>query len=92
MSKETTAYCYANGVIRFGKTTPKGAIAIATGPRKKLRDLIHARCRWSYPTTRGDSKTEVPLVPGIPEAPDQMAALAALVQFARWIKQTLEAA
>lgn len=85
-----TAYCWRNGQIGFGRNTPEGAIAIVTGPRKRVRDLVLVRSRKSYPSKPG-AGDEVPLVPGIPEADNTEQALNALSNFATWIKQSLEA-
>jgi hypothetical protein len=76
----TVAYCYRSGQIRVGKRTPKGAVAIARGPYRKLRDLIHVTSRHSY-----DGKTM--LVPGLPEAPDDDAAVAAVKRYGDWLRE-----
>lgn len=65
------AYCYASGLIEFGRHVPEGALPIARGPARKLRDFIDAVSRHAY-----DGETL--LVPGVPEAPDQSAGLNAL--------------
>ncbi|MGD8174820.1 hypothetical protein [Marinimicrobium sp. ARAG 43.8] len=36
----TYAYCWANGIIEFGKATPSGAIPIAHGPDQIIRDKV----------------------------------------------------
>jgi hypothetical protein len=85
------AYCYASGLIQFGRKTPDGAIAIAAGPAKPLRDLIDARARHGYETRKVKGRptkipgTECLLVPGVPEAPDQEAGGDALGAFCKWI-------
>jgi hypothetical protein len=73
------AYCYRSGQIMFGRTVPEGAIEVTRGPAKKLRKLICAVARHAY-----DGKTL--LVPGIPEAPNERQAEAALRRFKDWIK------
>ncbi len=73
------AYCWAGGVIGFGRKVPAGALEIARGPAKPLRKWIDVMARHAY-----DGKTL--LVPGIPEAPDERAALKALHQFIKWIR------
>lgn len=73
------AYCYASGQIEFGRTVPEGAIEIMRGPARKVRKLIEARARHAY-----DGKTL--LVPGVPEAPNEDAALAALIAFVKWLQ------
>ena len=85
------AYCYASGLIQFGRKTPDGALAIAAGPAKPLRELIDARARHGYRTRKVKGRpTKIPgtdhlLVPGIPEAPDQDIAGDALAAFCKWI-------
>lgn len=70
------AYCWASGVIEFGLSVPAGAIVFAQGhDERKLRNLVCARARHAY-----DGVTL--LVPGIPEAENDDAALAALRGFA----------
>lgn len=72
------AYCYASGLIEFGRSIPKGAIVIARGPEKELRDFIgtKARCYGHFRSL---------LVPGVPEAPNKLAAAGALKAWAKWI-------
>ena len=71
------AYCFASGQIEFGRRVPDGALPIARGPSKKLRDFVEARARHAY-----DGVTL--LVPGVPEAPDQAAGLDALHRWLDW--------
>ena len=73
------AYCYASGEIGFGPIVPRGAVCIATGSEEKLREEICAVSRHAY-----DGETL--LVPGLPEAPNQMAAADALERFLDWIR------
>jgi hypothetical protein len=85
------AYCYASGLIEFGKRVPKGALIIARGPEKELREFIEVKARHGYRTkVIGGRRTKVPgtgnlLVPGIPEATNQHAALNALHGWMKWI-------
>ena len=72
------AYCGRDGHIKFGNRVPKGSLLIMEGPAKKLREKVSAVARWSYPDKHGK---EHPIVPGIPEAPDDHQALAALWKF-----------
>jgi hypothetical protein len=85
------AYCYASGLIGFGSKIPKGAIVIARGPAKELRDFIDGVARHGYSTrmVRG-RRTKIPgtetlLVPGIPEAPNQAVGIDALEIWLGWI-------
>lgn len=75
---KTYAYCWASGLIQFGTKVPEGAIAIASGERQKLVDLIEVTARHAY-----DGKSL--LVPGVPEASDQAAAGDALDTWLRWL-------
>jgi hypothetical protein len=72
--KTAVAYCYRPGRIRFGQRCPKGAIVIATGPRRLLREAIEPLARLAY-----DGRSL--LVPGVPEADDERAAALALALF-----------
>lgn len=72
------AYCWRSGVIDIGAVVPKGAIEIARGPRKELTDFIGAVSRHAY-----DGETL--LVPGVPEAESDVAAVQALMAFVTWL-------
>jgi hypothetical protein len=85
------AYCYASGLIEFGKKIPAGTRVIARGPEKDLRDFIDGIARHGYRTRFvGGRRTKVPgteylLVPGIPEAPNQLVAEKKLREWTSWI-------
>ena len=85
------AYCYASGLIEFGRRIPAGAIVIARGPEKQLRDFIDGKARHGYRSRYvGGRLTKVPgtehlLVPGIPEAPNQLVAEKKLREWTAWI-------
>ena len=72
------AYCFASGEIGFGPSLPYGALPIAKGEDGPLHDFISGIARHAY-----DNQTL--LVPGIPEAEDEDAALKALIKFRDWI-------
>lgn len=74
------ALCAANGVITFEPKIPGdlSRLPIASGPARKLRDEISGVARHAY-----DGVTL--LVPGVPEAPTEDAALDALLKFKQWI-------
>lgn len=86
------AYCYASGLIEFGRKVPDGALPIARGPAKKLREFIEPLARHGYSTHKVNGRpTRIPgsetlLVPGVPEAPSQHAGLDALMAFKKWIR------
>jgi hypothetical protein len=72
------AYCYRSGQIRFGRKVPEGAIQVAKGPAKPLRNLIRCVSRQAYDGT-------TLLVPGIPEAETESQAEDALRRFLAWL-------
>lgn len=86
------AFCYASGLIEFGRTLPLGALPIAAGPAKPLREFIEVKARHGYRTERVRGRvtmvpgTECLIVPGVPEAPDQLVAVDSLRAWAKWIK------
>ena len=67
------AFVYRSGQVKVGETVPDGAIEIAEGDDAALRTVILAVVRFAH-----DGET---LVPGIPEAEDEDAALDALFAF-----------
>jgi hypothetical protein len=86
------AYCYASGLIDFGRDIPAGATIIARGPEKELREFIEGEARrGSYGWRLGGRRRELPgspsllLVPGVPEADNPIAARQALQRWSRWI-------
>ncbi len=85
------AYCFASGLIEFGSRIPKGALIIARGPEKELRDFIGCKARHGYRTRKVNGRptkirgSDTLLVPGVPEAGDQHAALDALHAWMKWI-------
>jgi len=86
------AYCYASGLIEItnGKM-PDGTLPLGVSP--KIRELISARARWSYPQRDKNKKpipgTSVPLVPGIPETTDEDEKYDAYVRFKTWLEPDL---
>lgn len=91
----TRAWCYASGEIEFGNHPPQGAIPIAvSADAKALRDLIESTCRHGYKTHEVNGRpTKIPgtenlLVPGVPEAPNQIAGGLALRRYCDWITQS----
>lgn len=79
MKKTITAYCFASGHIDFGTSVPEGAIALATGEEKKVRDIIIGTARLS----RLDNETL--FVPGVPEAPSQREGITAVERYIQWL-------
>ncbi|QLG90909.1 host nuclease inhibitor protein [Pseudomonas yamanorum] len=79
MKKTITAYCFASGHIEFGVTLPEGAIALAQGEEKMVRDILTGNARVS----RQDNETL--FVPGVPEAENQREGIAAVARFIQWL-------
>ena len=79
------AWCWASGLIEIGNHLPassldgSGAILIAEGPRYALKGAIDVAARHG----KGASEGKL-LVPGIPEAENQKAAIRALDQWLDW--------
>ena len=71
--KRELAYCYASGHLEFGRRCKKGALPSAYVTEDD-KDAFTALARLGY-----DGKTW--LVPGVPEAPDQLAGVEALERF-----------
>jgi hypothetical protein len=71
------AWCLPTGYIGFGRDIPAGAIIIARGPEKPLREFIAGSAHHA----RGD----VLLVPGVPGADNKIAAAGALERWRSWI-------
>lgn len=80
MGKKIYAYCYASGLIEFGERVPDGALPVFEGEEGYVRKLIEVTARHAYD---GVSL----LVPGVPEAPEQMAAVDALIRFRAWLHE-----
>lgn len=87
------AFCYASGLIEFGRSVPAGAIVIARGPAEPLREFIAGKARHGYRTRKVRGRvTKIPgteslLVPGVPEAPNQIVGAKALRHWCDWISQ-----
>lgn len=74
------AWCWASGFIEIGNELPgAGAVEIARGPHYAINGQIGVHARHGY----GENKGKL-LVPGVPEAADQLAGLEAVSQ---WLKQ-----
>jgi hypothetical protein len=71
------AYCWRTGRIGVGPRLPKGALPLARGPISLLRQQVSAVSRHGY-------KKNWFLVPGVPEADTDEAALAAVKHFSGW--------
>lgn len=78
------AWCWAGGVIEFGpiQDMPDGALPIALGPWGAVVEAVTAQARHAY----GNGCL---LVPGVPEAADEFAAVDAVTAFARRVRWTV---
>lgn len=72
------AYCYRTGVIEFGRYVPKGTLEIASG--RALLKNVRVRARHA-------KDGETLLVPGIPEASNDVEAYAALKRFKEFVRK-----
>lgn len=77
------AFAYCDGEIRFAFHTPEEAIEIADGPLSDLRPVIEGSARLAF-----DSETL--LVPGVPEADDERAAVGELIAYSQRVRAALE--
>jgi len=73
------AFCWAEGNIEFGRSTPEGALEIASAPATRLRKTITTTARHSY-----DGK--ILFVPGVPEAESGREAVDAVITYCNWLK------
>jgi hypothetical protein len=71
-------YCNRSGVIGIASVLPKGHLIIARGDEATLKEQMMGKARLAW-----DNETY--LVPGIPEALNSAAALAALWRFIEFI-------
>ena len=75
-------YCDRNGHVLIGPCCPPGMLPLADGPERVVRDAIEGSARLAY-----DGETW--LVPGIPEARDDDAAVDAAVAFSVRLRQSV---
>lgn len=76
---DKVAWCWATELIEFGDAVPDGAVQIATGPDRALREAVAVVARHAKPRSSGQL-----LVPGVPEAADQAEGMTALLEWLRW--------
>jgi hypothetical protein len=80
-------YCWASGLIEFGRSTPEGAILIHSGPVKRLRKVVEVLARHGYGASQGKL-----LVPGVPEAGmSGQDPVQCLINFAKLVAERLPA-
>lgn len=80
------AVCDRRGVIDIVHTVPAGRLVIIDDPDEKLlRSVVEPAARLAY-----DGVTM--LVPGVPEARSDGAALQAVIAFQRWMRQRMAVA
>jgi len=78
------AYAWRSGRIEVGPRVPEGALPIVRGRAVTVMNAMQAMARHAY-----DGKTL--LVPGIPEAASDDAAVDALIGFRDWVAGKLPA-
>lgn len=78
------AICWRSGEVEVVSRQPAGSISLMRGPARRLERIISAIARHAY-----DGKTL--LVPGLPEAEDDDAALAAVASFQSAMEKRLSA-
>jgi hypothetical protein len=72
-------FVYRNGVIVFHKHMPPGTLPITHKEHPHLRSIVDVLARHGRPEFVQSRR--LMLVPGIPEAPNDKAAVAALLRF-----------
>ena len=73
------AFAWASGLIEFGHDVPPGALKFATGFDLQLRERVAVLARQGMGKSEGKL-----LVPGVPEAADDMASVDALIAWVDW--------
>lgn len=70
-----TVYCDAGGILGIGQTVPEGSLQLGMidGTKPSVQSVT-ACCRLAY-----DNVTY--LVPGVPEAPNQIKGIEAMIKF-----------
>lgn len=68
------AFCFRSGLLQVALEVPKGALELASAPDEVLTDAIVGSARLDY-------TNEQWLVPGVPEAADDDAALDAVFAY-----------
>lgn len=84
-SKKLTAFCWRSGLIQMAEQAPEGALVLASGPATLLAQTIDSIGRLS-----ADNQSH--LVPGVPEAVSDDAALDAVIDFQKFLNKRLSRA
>jgi hypothetical protein len=74
------AYCWRGGIIEFGPRIPDGALPLDRGTERSVRRRVEPLARHAY-------QKSVLLVPGIPEAETDVAALEAYERFVALVRR-----
>jgi hypothetical protein len=80
-------FVYRSGVIVFRKLMPPGTLPVTHKQHPRLRSVVDVLARHGRPEF-GQSR-RLMLVPGIPEARNEAAALRALCRFKREVERRL---
>lgn len=78
MATEHVAYCWRSGKIEIGERCPKTALPLFFGTPEDLKETIQGTARLAY-----DNETW--LVPGVPEASGDDAAMDAVSEYVDWV-------
>lgn len=79
---DALVFCWASGLIEVGAHCPKGTVLLGSGPSDVLKEAISATARLSYNNRHW-------LVPGVPEAADEDAAVDAVTVYRDRLKLRL---
>ena len=78
MKRRVHVYCWRSGQIEIGDSVPEGAMHIASGQEDIVREHIQGTARLAH-----DNETY--LVPGVPEAESDSAAITAVCRYVQWL-------
>lgn len=81
-SRSLNAFCWRSGKLEYAVNVPDGAMLLMPAPTKALRDKIEVLCRLSKVNSDW-------YVPGVPEAQNDIEALAAVKRFIACVEYTL---
>ena len=79
------AFVYRSGLVGMAESTPDTALEVGAAPEAILKPIVEVVSRHAY-------KGEDFLCPGVPEAPNDDAALDAVIDFRKQIKMRIVAA
>lgn len=80
-SKILKAYCWRTGQLQLAREVPEGALELAQAPDKVMTDAVQATARLAYDNTW--------LVPGVPEASSDTAAVDAVIDYQKHLQKRI---